>query len=391
VLALAVVLVLTPLVTAQTTSITSVQAPSTASLGSDVTVTVALTYDAGIGGMYLLASIYDADANTYANGTATSAQNTCGQNSGQFTYSAVCGYALPASSGSDVVTFHLRLDVAKTYNLGASAFLGDVNYKPISDSVSVQRFSITVYAPGTTPPSNSILETPNGSLSILGIALAIGGSIVIGQHFSKPRRNAPLPKTVLNGIGVLGLIGLILALPILFMGVMGTFFPVPGAAWGTSVGLQFLAVSIILIAAGTIMVKKGRRPYEPRLVFQKYEPSEDESHPCPHGVPVNKTCPKCDPTSPASVFEQMPPSAFEVVRRRVCPVHQFGMSYSASKQRYICPKCEANDGLTASNKEVPTTQDTPPIVPYETDEATRKELESKWREQYLKRERTKRA
>lgn len=97
------------------------------------------------------------------------------------------------------------------------------------------------------------------------VALAIGvvGSIVIGQHFSKPRRNAPQPKTVLSGIGVLGIIGFIVAMFTLVVGVEATFYPVPGAAWGTAVGLQFLAVTFILIAVSIIMIKKGRKPYEP--------------------------------------------------------------------------------------------------------------------------------
>jgi len=30
------------------------------------------------------------------------------------------------------------------------------------------------------------------------------------------------------------------------------------------------------------------------------------------------------------------------VRRRICPLHQFGMSYDATKNRYVCPKCETS-------------------------------------------------
>lgn len=192
VFALTVVLVLTPLVRAQSTSVTSVQAPSEALLGSDVTVTVALTYNAGTGGMYLLASIFDGDTNSYAKGTATSAQNTCGENTGQFSNSAACGYGLPAGSGSDVVTFHLEFDAPKTYNLGATVFLGDVNFKPIPDSLSGQKFSITVYAPGTTPPPNSPLENPTVSLSLLGIVLAIGVATAIATAFSRKHRHRSL-------------------------------------------------------------------------------------------------------------------------------------------------------------------------------------------------------
>lgn len=139
------------------------------------------------------------------------------------------------------------------------------------------------------------------------VAPVIGAGIIlpIVTTTLSSSSHTTVPKTVLNGVGVLGVMGFVIAIFTLLVGVLATFSPVPGAAWGTAVGLQFLAVTFILIAASIIMIKKGRRPYEPGLVFQK------------------------------------------IVRRHVCPIHQFGMSYEASKNRYVCPKCEANHGSLA--------------------------------------------
>jgi hypothetical protein len=146
-----------PNVKAQSTSITSLQAPSTAAVGTQVTVTVGATYDLGSSGYAVGIGIFDLDA-WWATGSAQSSRYTCHSNPpGQ----AFCGYIPTARSGSDAVTFELTLNTVKTYRLRASVELFHSNAQLISGASTFQDFSIVVSA---TPSQNS--GAVSGTVSI---------------------------------------------------------------------------------------------------------------------------------------------------------------------------------------------------------------------------------
>ena len=166
-----------PSVNAQSTSITSLQAPSTATLGTQVTVTVGATYDLGASGYAVGIGIFDLDA-WWATGTAQSSEYTCHSNPPN---QAFCGYAPTSRSGSDVVTFELTLNTVKTYRLRASVELFYSNAQLIQGASTFQDFLIVVSAPSATASgtvSISNLQYPtvlSGEQAIVSFTVSFSG------------------------------------------------------------------------------------------------------------------------------------------------------------------------------------------------------------------------
>ncbi len=133
-----------PIVRAQTTSVTNVQAPSHALVGKDVTVTVTVSFDLGTNGYGFTAFIWDKDTHYYATGTASSLLYTCVYQGAQYANTPYCVYHPTIASGSDVFTFELKFDSSRIYNLQAGLALWDSQGKVISGSLTFHDFSITV-------------------------------------------------------------------------------------------------------------------------------------------------------------------------------------------------------------------------------------------------------
>lgn len=167
-----------PNVIAQTTSITNLQAPSTATVGKDVTVVVAATYNLGSNGYAVSVGIFDRDA-WWAPGTAQSSQNTCHI----YPNEALCSYIPKSASGSDVVTFDLQFSSVKTYRLRAAVELYYSNAQLISSASIFQDFTITVQpGPSSTQEGNVIYGSSVGlpsDATIQSVAFTLQGDNLV--------------------------------------------------------------------------------------------------------------------------------------------------------------------------------------------------------------------
>jgi ribosomal protein L40E len=135
-----------PPVIAQTTSISNLQYPSKALLGSgkDIVVTFTVTYSLGYSGFALAAGILDMDAGDYAAGTASSSPETCVSTSATLTGRAVCGFIPAAATGSTEFSFNLRFYGPGTYRLRVVAAMADYSGSVLTNSFSTQDFTIQV-------------------------------------------------------------------------------------------------------------------------------------------------------------------------------------------------------------------------------------------------------
>jgi len=202
-----------PNVRAQSTSITHLDAPSTAVVGESVTVRVGATYDLGSNGYAVSIGIFDLDA-WWATGTATSEENTCHTyTSGQIAQQAFCGYVPSTHSGSDVVIFQLTFSTVKTYKLRASVELYDSKANLISGVNTFQDFTITVQSTSNslvtyTPTPSAVTSTPSlqmpqppqpeitqstNNTPTLALALAVA-AVVIAAAFMYSRRKGQVKK-----------------------------------------------------------------------------------------------------------------------------------------------------------------------------------------------------
>ena len=171
-----------PNVMAQTTSITNLQSPAGATVGKDVVVTIAVTYNLGASGFTLGVAIFDLDTGWYAQGTVQSTENNCiaAVRTGNI---AFCEYFVSAS-GSDTVTFNLQLSTAKSYALLATALLGDSSGNPILDSLSTRDFRITVasdkFSLAITVPSqvSASIDGATQSAGIVQAGLSQGSHVI---------------------------------------------------------------------------------------------------------------------------------------------------------------------------------------------------------------------
>lgn len=155
VLAIALSPVAVPRVKAQETSITSLQAPSKATAGTNVTVVVAATYDLGPNGFAVSIGILDRDSSLpWATGTAQSSKNTCHI----FTNQALCAYIPKSATGSDVVTFNLQFSQGKTYRLSAAVELYYSNATLIQSANTFRDFSIVVSATSPQRQTTQVLS-----------------------------------------------------------------------------------------------------------------------------------------------------------------------------------------------------------------------------------------
>lgn len=137
---IAFVLIL-PSVRAQTTSITSVQSPTRALTRTNVSVSVALTYNRGPNGAYVFVAIQDMNSRFFAVANATSPQCI---KSASGTNVATCFFIPASTSGSDVIAFSLQFYFPGTNRLQALVGFDDPAYQVISDSISVKEFAIFV-------------------------------------------------------------------------------------------------------------------------------------------------------------------------------------------------------------------------------------------------------
>ncbi len=145
-----------PLVWAQSTSITHLDAPSTVVFGGSATVRVGATYNLGSEGYAVSIGIFDQEA-WWAYGTAVSESNVCHQNTGQLEQQAFCAYIPNTRTGSDVVVFQLTFSTVKTYRLRASVELYTSNAQNIASSNTFQDFTITVTGTQQSQPITSLI------------------------------------------------------------------------------------------------------------------------------------------------------------------------------------------------------------------------------------------
>lgn len=193
------VFVIVPSVHAQSTSITHLDAPSTAVVGESVTVRVGATYDLGSNGYAVSIGIFDLDA-WWAYGTATSEENTCHiYASGQMAQQAFCGYIPSTRSGSDVIIFQLTFSTVKTYRLRASVELYDSHANLLSGVNTFQDFSITVQSASNTEAAYTPYTTPN---AITSPSLQMPQPVVTSSS----------DNSALIGVGLLGVIGIVVAI-----------------------------------------------------------------------------------------------------------------------------------------------------------------------------------
>jgi hypothetical protein len=178
-----------PNVRAQSTSITNLQAPSTATVGTDVIVTVAATYDLGSNGYAVGIGIFDLDASQWVSGAAQSSQNKCQPLTGQAANHAFCLYLPASTSGSDVVTLDLIFSSVKTYRLRAEVELFDSNAQLISGANTFQDFSIAVQSSpqgysGVQSTSITSLQAPSTATVGTDVMVTVGVKYELGSAFA---------------------------------------------------------------------------------------------------------------------------------------------------------------------------------------------------------------
>lgn len=150
----------------QATSITSLRAPSTALVGQDTIVTVAATFNLGSQGYAVSIGILDLD-DWWTKGTAASSEQTCSQLTGQMAEEAFCAYIPTSRYGSDMVTFHLKFNSAKTYRLRAGVELFYSNAQLIPNVNTFQDFFIVVSAAPTSTKSQAYPTLVASTTSVL--------------------------------------------------------------------------------------------------------------------------------------------------------------------------------------------------------------------------------
>ncbi len=197
VLAIAFSTVTVPVVSAQTTSITNLEAPSTASVGQPVRIRVGATYNLGPTGYAVLVGIFDLDA-WWAIGTAASTQSMCHPYTGPSGQEAFCTYIPSTTSGSDVVIFQLIFSSVKTYRLRASVELFYSNAQLISGSSTFQDFSIVVSETSALSQTTQITSSQQAPTSTTSqpaydatqpwLAFAIIAMVVLGALIVYLRR-----------------------------------------------------------------------------------------------------------------------------------------------------------------------------------------------------------
>ncbi len=173
-------LVIPTAVHAQTTSISNLNAPSSGTVGSDVTVSVVVTYS-GNNGYYLRVYNYDIDAAALVTGTPESPDCASRQGTNEAN-GAICVLVpqhVPGYTGSIDVTFVLTFSTPKVYDLYAGADFASVSgasgAQIVSGSFSKQDFSIVVSAPG-----QSAAGTVSGTVSISNFQYPT--TVLLGQQ-----------------------------------------------------------------------------------------------------------------------------------------------------------------------------------------------------------------
>jgi hypothetical protein len=137
-------LAVVPSVSAQSASITDLKVPIHTLRGKTVQVVASVSYDAGTNGKYFYAYVRDRDAHNYAPGNASSSQNTCMKNGGQYSGAAYCRYVPKSKSGTDIITFTMQFNEVKEYSLAAFAGFQDSSFSIIPNSVYNQPFNIAI-------------------------------------------------------------------------------------------------------------------------------------------------------------------------------------------------------------------------------------------------------
>jgi hypothetical protein len=132
---------------AQTTSISNLTAPTSVMVENGASVTFTVTYSTGYSGDWLGIGVWDVDANTFAAGSLSqSSPDTCQRffTSYEAVFSAICGISFTSTgiSGSETVTFNLKFNMTKEYNLRAFAVIEDSAYNVLQGSLTNQAFSI---------------------------------------------------------------------------------------------------------------------------------------------------------------------------------------------------------------------------------------------------------
>ncbi len=97
-----------------------------------MTVTFTVSYDGASVGNYLVAGIWDVQANSFAFGsTISSNPYSCPQTTGSYSWAAACVYAISDLQGSETVSFSLVILSPGNYRFLALAGLEDKNSKVI--------------------------------------------------------------------------------------------------------------------------------------------------------------------------------------------------------------------------------------------------------------------
>ena len=235
ILVLVVVTLVPRVVHAQTTSISNLNAPSTATVGSDVTVSLVVTYS-GNNGYYMRVYIYDTDAAALVTGTPESTDCASREGTNEVN-DAVCILVpqyVPGYTGSIAVTFVLTFSTPKVYDLYAGADFASwsgASAQLVSGSFSKQDFSIVVSATtsqssgtasGTVTisnfqyPTTVLLDqqaivsftvsfsgfTPGVTYLVVGVQNADGSNWASGSIVSSTPDNCPEPTEQDRGLAV---------------------------------------------------------------------------------------------------------------------------------------------------------------------------------------------
>src|SRR5208282_3308778 len=154
--------------------------------GTEVTVTVAATYNLGATAYAVSIGILDMPSvpHGWAKGTATSSENTCHENRINAGL-AYCAYIPTSASGSDVVTFNLKLNSSMPmYSLRAAVELYSSNGQTISNASTYQDFSVAIPNVSTATTSTPKITTPtfgNTQLDTTTISAIVVALVIIAS------------------------------------------------------------------------------------------------------------------------------------------------------------------------------------------------------------------